>query len=56
MIESGDTTVAALVQPENRFDLRAAFLLRQEQLLATLGVGRKAGGHPLVIGDDSELN
>ncbi len=56
MAEPGGTTAADLVQPENRFDLREAFLLRQEQLLATLGVGRSAGSHPLAIGDDSELN
>lgn len=41
---------------EHDFDLKNAFLLRQEQLLATLGVGRSAGSHPVVIGDDSELN
>jgi hypothetical protein len=36
--------------------MREAFLLRQEQLLATLGVGRSVGSHPVAIGDDSELN
>lgn len=41
---------------EAEFDLRNAFLLRQEQLLATLGLGRSVGSHPVVIGDDSELN
>jgi len=56
MAEPDGATAADLVQPDNRFDLREAFLLRQEQLLATLGVGRSAGGHPLAIGDDSELN
>jgi hypothetical protein len=56
MPEPDGTTAADLVQPDNRFDLREAFLLRQEQLLATLGVGRSVGSHPLAIGDDSELN
>lgn len=56
MAERDGTTAAGLVQPDNRFDLGEAFLLRQEQLLATLGVGRTVGGHPLAIGDDSELN
>ncbi len=56
MAEPDGTTAADLVQPENRFDLREAFFLRQEQLLATLGVGRSIGSHPLAIGDDSELN
>lgn len=56
MAEPNGTTAADLVQPDNRFDLREAFLLRQEQLLATLGVGRSAGSHPVAIGDDSELN
>ncbi|MCH7812321.1 MAG: hypothetical protein IH958_06790 [Chloroflexi bacterium] len=41
---------------EHAFDLKSAFLLRQEQLLATLGAGRSAGSHPVAIGDDSELN
>jgi uncharacterized protein DUF6602 len=45
-----------LVLPDRRFDLRAAFLLRQQQLLATLGFGRGAGGHPVAVGDSSELN
>lgn len=56
MVETEGTTAADLVQTDNRFDLREAFLLRQEQLLATLGVGRSVGSHPLAIGDDSELN
>jgi hypothetical protein len=56
MAEPDGRTAADLVQPENRFDLREAFLLRQEQLLATLGVGRSVGAHPVAIGDDSELN
>ena len=56
MAEPDGTTAADLVQPDNRFDLREAFLLRQEQLLATLGVGRSVGSHPVAIGDDSELN
>lgn len=56
MAEPDGTTAADLVQPDNRFDLREAFLLRQEQLLATLGVGRSAGSHPVAVGDDSELN
>jgi hypothetical protein len=56
MAEADGPTAAALVQPDNRFDLHEAFVLRQEQLLATLGVGRSVGAHPLAIGDDSELN
>lgn len=56
MPEADATTAADLVQPGNRFDLREAFLLHQEQLLATLGVGRSIGAHPAAIGDDSELN
>ena len=43
---------AGVIQPDHRFDLRQAFLLRQEQLLATLGVGRSVGGHPVAIGDN----
>lgn len=45
-----------LVRPGRRFDLRGAFLLRQAQLRATLGVGRAIGGHPVAVGDSSELN
>lgn len=45
-----------LVRPGGGFDLRGAFLLRQEQLRATLGVGRAVGGHPVAVGDSSELN
>ena len=56
MPELEGTTASDLVRPDSRFDLREAFLLRQEQLLATLGVGRSVGSHPLAIGDDSELN
>lgn len=56
MAEPDGATGADLVQPDNRFDLSEAFLLRQEQLLATLGVGRSVGDHPVAIGDDSELN
>jgi hypothetical protein len=56
MDESEGTTAADVVQSEKRFDLREAFLLRQEQLLATLGVGRSVGSHPVAVGDDSELN
>lgn len=56
MTEPDGNTAAELVQPGWQFDLRGAFLLRQEQLLATLGVGRSSGGHPVVVGDDSELN
>lgn len=41
---------------ETPFDLREAFLLRQEQLLATLGVGRTVAWHAGTMGDDSELN
>lgn len=52
-----DVTAAELAQRDNsRFDVREAFLLRQEQLLATLGVGRTVGAHPVTVGDDSELN
>jgi hypothetical protein len=56
MAEPDRATAADLVQPDNRFDLREAFLLRQEQLLATLGVGRSVAAHPVATGDDSELN
>lgn len=56
MTEPNEATATDLVQPQNRFNLREAFILRQEQLLATLGVGRSLGSHPLAIGDDSELN
>lgn len=56
MADPNGTTAASLVQPNNSFHLREAFLLRQEQLLATLGVGRSTGKHPVAIGDDSELN
>src|SRR5437016_4967503 len=56
MTEPNDTTAADLIQSQNRFDLREAFFLRQEQLLATLGIGRSLGSHPVAIGDDSELN
>jgi hypothetical protein len=55
-VTTSGTTAADLVQPNNKFDLHVAFLLRQEQLLATLGVGGSVGSHPLAIGDDSELN
>ena len=54
--ENYGSSVPDLVQAEGRFNLRRAFLLRQQQLLATLGVGRAIGGHPLAIGDSSELN
>ena len=56
MSESEETTAADLVQADNEFDLREAFLLRQDQLLSTLGVGRSVGSHPVAVGDDSELN
>jgi hypothetical protein len=56
MAEPDGTSAVDLVQPDNRFDLHEAFLLRQEQLLATLGVGRSVGSHSVAIGDDSELN
>lgn len=56
MVDSDDRAAPDLLQPGRRFDLRAAFLLRQEQLLATLGVGRAIGDHPVAIGDSSELN
>jgi hypothetical protein len=56
MSEPEETTAADLVQANLNFDLREAFLLRQDQLLATLGVGRSVGSHPVAIGDDSELN
>ncbi len=45
-----------LADSNGRFDLHRAFALRQDQLLATLGVGRAIGGHPVVVGDASELN
>ena len=51
-----DAEVPELILPGQRFDLQAAFLLRQEQLLATLGLGRGVGGHPVAVGDSSELN
>lgn len=56
MANPDETTAADLAQQGNRFDLREAFLLRQDQLLATLGIGRSVGSHPVAIGDDSELN
>ncbi|MEX0985437.1 MAG: DUF6602 domain-containing protein [Actinomycetota bacterium] len=56
MTEPEQTTAADLAGAGNRFELREAFLLRQDQLLATLGVGRSVGSHPVAIGDDSELN
>lgn len=45
-----------LASPGPSFDIRDAFGLRQTQLLATLGLGRSIGGHPVAIGDSSELN
>ncbi len=56
MPEEAPESISELVKPGRKLDLRGAFLMRQEQLLATLGVGRGAGGHPVVVGDDSELN
>lgn len=38
------------------FNLRDAFLLRQDQLLSTLGISRGVPWHAGTIGDDSELN
>jgi hypothetical protein len=48
--------VDQLTEPGPRFDLLDAFGLRQEQLLVALGLGRSIGGHPVAIGDSSELN
>jgi hypothetical protein len=56
VVGKDDKAAPDLLQPDRRFDLRSAFLLRQEQLLATLGVGRAIGGHPVAVGDSSELN
>lgn len=38
------------------FDLRKAFLAKQQQLTAALHAGRAIGDHPTTVGDDSELN
>jgi hypothetical protein len=56
MDDETDRGTRDLVLPDRRFDLRAAFLLRQQQLLATLGFGRGVGSHPVAVGDSSELN
>lgn len=56
MSGTGRNSADELVQKGSQFDLRGAFMLRQDQLQATLGVGRAIGGHPVVVGDSSELN
>jgi Domain of unknown function (DUF6602) len=56
MAEADPGTVADLAGPAPAFDLGMTFALRQEQLLATLGVGRAVGAHPVAVGDDTELN
>jgi hypothetical protein len=56
MAEADGPTAAELAGPTRGFDLGQTFILRQEQLLATLGVGRSVGGHPVAVGDDTELN
>lgn len=49
-------TAQELSKQEPVLNLRDAFGLRQDQLLATLGLGQSFGGHPVTIGDSSELN
>src|SRR4029450_6248574 len=39
-----------------RFDLRAAFIARQQQLLADLGLSRTVADHPGTLGDATELD
>jgi hypothetical protein len=39
-----------------RFDLRAAFVARQQQLLADLGLSRTVADHPGTLGDATELD
>jgi hypothetical protein len=39
-----------------RFDLRAAFIARQQQLLADLGLSRTVTDHPGTLGDATELD
>jgi hypothetical protein len=39
-----------------RFDLRSAFIARQEQLLADLGLSRTVADHPGTLGDATELD
>jgi hypothetical protein len=39
-----------------RFDLRAAFITRQQQLLADLGLSRTVADHPGTLGDATELD
>jgi hypothetical protein len=39
-----------------RFDLRAAFIARQQQLLADLGLSRTVAEHPGTLGDATELD
>jgi hypothetical protein len=56
LIDAEAAASSELTERGERFELRDAFLLRQEQLLAVLGVGRAIGGHPVVVGDAAELN
>lgn len=56
MAEAERGTAADLAGATRGFDLGQTFMLRQEQLLATLGVGRSVGVHPVAVGDDTELN
>src|SRR4029450_1696475 len=49
---SDDETTSGLA----RFDLRAAFIARQQQLLADLGLSRTVADHPGTLGDATELD
>src|SRR4029450_11814269 len=49
---SDDETTSGLA----RFDLRVAFIARQQQLLADLGLSRTVVDHPGTLGDATELD
>jgi hypothetical protein len=49
-----DSVAPSSGQP--RFDLRAAFIARQQQLLADLGLSRTVADHPGTLGDATELD
>lgn len=49
-----DSADQSSAQP--RFDLRAAFIARQQQLLADLGLSRTVADHPGTLGDATELD
>lgn len=54
--DTAEPSTVDLVQSDRRFDLQRTFLLRQDQLLSTLGVGRGVADHPVAVGDATELN